>query len=196
MPILLQITSPADGAIVRPGQTVTVVVTPNSGASFTRIFVDGHFPIGASPAVSAPPYQLSLPIPQEIAAGSYPITAFGVRPGQNAGRSNSIKLDVEPSLPVTAIRLDSKAITFKHVGDKIPVSVWGTFSDGSTMDITYSSGITYTMVNSTIATVDKRGVVTAVGHGSMSATPMIATYEGQTASLQVSTRYLPPDKTP
>jgi hypothetical protein len=196
MPILLQITSPADGTIVHPGQTVTVVVTPNSGASFTHVYVEGHVPIGASPAVDAPPYQLSLPIPQKIPAGSYPITAFGVRPSQNAGRSPSIKLDVEPSLPVTVIRLDSKAITFKHAGDKIPVSVWGTFSDGSTMNITQSSGITYTTGDSTIATVDKRGVVTAVGHGSMSATPMVATYGDQTASLQVSTTYLPPDTTP
>jgi hypothetical protein len=194
MPILLQITSPADGTVVHPGETVTVVVTPNPGATFIGVLVQGS--IGASKLVKTPPYQLSLPIPQKIAAGTYSIFALGTRSGQNAGTSHPIKLDVEPSLPVTAIRLDSKAITFKHAGDKIPVSVWGTFSDGSTMNITQSSGITYTTGDSTIATVDKRGVVTAVGHGSMSATPMVATYGDQTASLQVSTTYLPPDKTP
>jgi hypothetical protein len=158
------------------------------------VFVEG--PIGASKLVKTPPYQLSLPIPQKIAAGKYSIFAFGARAGQNAGTSDPIHLDVEPSLPVTSIRLDSKAITFKHAGDKISVSVWATFSDGSTMDITHSSGITYKTGNSTIATVDKSEWITAVGHGSMSATPMIATYEGQTAVLQISTTYLPPDKTP
>jgi hypothetical protein len=64
------------------------------------------------------------------------------------------------------------------------------------MDITESSGTKYTTGNPTIATVDARGVVTAVGHGSMSATPIVVKYGDQTAVIQVSTTDLPPDAKP
>jgi hypothetical protein len=174
---------------------VTVVVTRNSGDAFTQVFVEGR-DLGSSRPLSAPPYQLSLTIPPKIAAGSHDIRAYGIRPGQNAGESKPLDLDVEPGVPITKIRLDSRAITFKHAGDKIPVRVWGTFSDGLTMDITESSGTKYTTGNPTIATVDARGVVTAVGHGSMSATPIVVKYGDQTAVIQVSTTDLPPDAKP
>jgi hypothetical protein len=115
MPVLLQITSPANGTVVHPGQTVTVVVTRNSGDAFTQVFVEGR-DLGSSRPLSAPPYQLSLTIPPKIAAGSHDIRAYGIRPGQNAGESKPLDLDVEPGVPITKIRLDSRAITFKHAG--------------------------------------------------------------------------------
>jgi len=196
MPVLLEITAPAEGTVVNPGQTVTFVVTPISGGSFTSVLLDGPYPFSASPRVSVSPYQLSLAIPQKIAAGKYAITAFGARSGQNAGVSKPIHLDVEPSTAIVSMRIVNSTIVFQHAGDKIPVRVWGTFSDGSTMEITKSSGTTYSTGNPKIATVNAIGWVTAVGHDTMSVTPINITYANQTATVQVSTMDLPPDSTP
>ena len=196
MPVLLQITTPTEGTVVHPGQTVTIVVAPISGDSFISVLVKGPYPFSVSPPVSASPYQLSLSVPQKIAAGKYAITAYGARSSQNAGMSKPIHLDVEPGTPIASMRVDNPTIIFKQAGDKIPVRVWGTFSDGSTMEITKSSGITYSSGNPNIATVDAIGWVTAVGHGTMSATPIVVKYGDQTAVLQISTTYLPPDAKP
>jgi hypothetical protein len=38
-PILLQITSPPDGTIVNPGQTINVVVTPTSRDTFNAVLL-------------------------------------------------------------------------------------------------------------------------------------------------------------
>ena len=196
MPVLLQITTPTEGTVVHPGQTVTVVVAPISGDSFTSVLVKGPYPFSMSPPVSASPYQISLPVPQKIAAGKYAITAYGARSSQNAGMSKPIHLDVEPGTPIASMRVDNPTIIFKQARDKIPVRVWGTFSEGSTMEITKSSGITDSSGNPDIATVDAMGWVTAVGHGTMSATPIKITNGNQTIAVQVSTRLLLPDTTP
>jgi hypothetical protein len=81
MPILLQITSLANRTVVYADQTVTFVAAPIAGDSLTKVWVDGPRPFGASQMVSNPPYQLSLGVPQEIAAGKYAIRAYGGRAG-------------------------------------------------------------------------------------------------------------------
>jgi hypothetical protein len=41
----LQITSPADGTVVYPGQTVTVTVSPSAGATFTAVAILAPHPL-------------------------------------------------------------------------------------------------------------------------------------------------------
>ena len=60
----LQITSPAGGTIVNPGQVVTVTVTASS--AFQEVIVVGGDPIGFSDSLASPPYQFSIHIPPEI----------------------------------------------------------------------------------------------------------------------------------
>src|SRR5207247_5624535 len=60
---LLHITSPANGAIVHPGQTVTVLIAPETGAFFTHVIAAAEDPIGYSSVADRVPFEVSLHIP-------------------------------------------------------------------------------------------------------------------------------------
>src|SRR5438105_15608022 len=75
---LLQITSPPDGTVVAPGQTVTVVVTPAAGITFSEVTILGEDPLGFSQVTTTPPFEFSLNIPPHIRAGKYLLTALVV----------------------------------------------------------------------------------------------------------------------
>jgi hypothetical protein len=51
----LQITSPADGTSVEPGQTLKITVAA-SGGTFRMVAVWGTNPLGTSQVLAAPPY--------------------------------------------------------------------------------------------------------------------------------------------
>ncbi len=192
---LLQITSPPDGTIVAPGQTITVVVTPAPGVNFILVGILGEHPIGSDQVLSAPPFQFSLTIPTKISAGRYKIFAFGATAPGKGGQSATISLDVEPSLTITKIRVEPLTVTFKSAGERMPLAVIGTFSDGSTMRITRSSRTTYSSNDTRVATVSSTGVVTAVGPGTTGATGVIVRFGNQSVPIPVST-ILMVDRTP
>jgi hypothetical protein len=189
----LQITSPGDGTVVYPGQSVTVVVSPAPGTTFTAVAVLAQDPLPFQYA-TAPPYQFSVAIPEHIAAGRYRVIAEGVVAPEQSQKSPAIYLDVEPpaTLSVSRIQVAPDAVLFRRMGERIPLRVTGTFSDGSTMDVSQSTGTTYTAVDTTVATVTGTGSVTAVGVG---ATGVKIQYGGQTITVPVQ---LPPqtDTTP
>jgi hypothetical protein len=72
----LQITSPANGAVVNPGQMIAVVVTPSSGVTLESVGIVGTSPIGFSRVVRLEPFQFSIAIPAATPAGSYSLTAW------------------------------------------------------------------------------------------------------------------------
>jgi hypothetical protein len=189
-PVLLQITSPASGTVVNPGQTVTVAVSPTSGDTFTGVTLDGDFPF-QDQVLTTPLYQFSIIIPSKISAGNHFLTASGARSGQQPGKSNPLILDVEPSASITKIFVRPVTIHFNSVGDRIPLSVAGTFDDGSTIVITKSSGTTYSSGDPTATAVSSTGIVTAVGFGKYGVSPVVVRYGNQTFAVQVSTQRLP-----
>ena len=129
LPVVLQITSPADGTVVNPGQVVTVVVAPTQGATFSKVFLIGEHPIGIGmhQILSAPPYQFAITIPKDInVARKYFIRAMGVTPGQKGGIAAAIHLDVEPSASISSISARPPIMQFDSAGDKLPLKVWGT----------------------------------------------------------------------
>jgi hypothetical protein len=72
----LQITSPADGTVVTPGQVISVVVAPSAGSSFpSGIGILGDVPLGGAGPALTPPFSFSLTIPPSITPGRYTITA-------------------------------------------------------------------------------------------------------------------------
>ncbi len=185
---ILQITSPTDGTVVHPGQTVAVTVAPVSGNVFTGVMLAGPF-VFSAPLYSAP-YQFSLTVPQNIAAGKYRIEAIGGRQGQTFGTSNPIILDVEPAAAITKIRVQPVTIPFSQPGEVGTLSVFGTFADGSTIDISQSTGTTYTSADTTAVTVSSNGLVTAVGVGKFGNTPILVQYGGRQFTVLASTRRL------
>jgi hypothetical protein len=72
----LQITSPVDGTILSPGQTVTITINADPSA-FAAIVLSCD-PLLECPApLTAAPYQFTLNIPSDIPAGRYGVAAAG-----------------------------------------------------------------------------------------------------------------------
>lgn len=59
----LQITSPTEGTIVNPGQTLSVTVASSTNATFTNVGVVAEDPIGLSDLAASVPAQFSLAVP-------------------------------------------------------------------------------------------------------------------------------------
>lgn len=195
----LQITSPADGTVVHPGDTVAVVVTPAVGATFQEVALLPQGSLVTDPEVIAtPPYDFSVQVPSTAPPGKYGLIALGVvAPGQPS-YSTPVVLDVEPSVAISSIRIAPQSIIFDHAGEQIPLRVVGTFADGTVMDITHSSAITYTSGSTSVATVTPYGVVKAVGTGCTDCAGLATiqvSFGGKTALVQVSTSALK-DATP
>jgi hypothetical protein len=186
---LLQITSPADGAIVNPGQTISVTVTSPAGATFTEVGVVGEDPIGFSNLANSAPSQLSITIPTGTACRPFMLTAVGATSAGQSAESATLLIDVErPDLP-TAISAEIPKMTFKALGQQFPLVLLATFSDGNTLDVTQSTEVNYSSSDNTIATIDLNGSVTAVAPGSALVT---ATYAQGTQNIQVSVPVLVP----
>lgn len=188
---LLQVTSPPDGMIVNPGQTLPVAVTSPANASFSQVGVIGEDPIGFGSTSTSVPATLSLSIPASIACGKFMVTAIGAMASGQAAQSPTILIDVERADMPTAINPQIPQLSFKALGEQFPLVLLGTFSDGSVLDVTESSYVTYSSGNTAVATVDANGMVTG---GSAGSTTITATYtlNGQSVQTTVPVMVPPP----
>ncbi len=161
----LRITSPTDGTVFNPGQTIPVMVNA-APATFQTVIVAGDLPLGFSQILTAPPYQFQMPIPSNINAGPYTLTAIGItQQGGNAVYSDPVTVPIERPDSPQSLNTDL-SLTFEYIGDSVALAVTGSFADGSTVSLTRSTLTTYISDNPLVATVDANGVVTAVGPGS------------------------------
>jgi hypothetical protein len=159
----LTITSPANGAVVPSGQTLTVTVAA-SGGNFQGVWLGGNLDVIFQP-VAGSSYQFTAVIPATTHSGTYWLTAGGaVQPSAQVNEA-SISIDVErPDAPV-ALANDSRTLGLEYVGDSEYLLVDGTFADGSKVELQRSSLTTYASDNPAVATVDSTGLVTATGPG-------------------------------
>src|SRR5689334_5061882 len=96
----LRITSPADGTVVAPGQTIAIVVTPAPNISPVGVFLIGRDPIGFVNGTQAPPFVFTITLPKDTAPGQYQLRAYGSIPPGVQVKSRSITFDVEKSEPL------------------------------------------------------------------------------------------------
>jgi len=162
---VLQITEPASGSIVNPGQMLTVKVTSPTPALFPEVALIGEDPIGFAGNISRLPGELSVPIPKDINLGRHTLTVEG-RP--QAGKElvfATVDIDVERlDFPVSMSATDS-GIGFDSPREQIHLEVLADYSDGTTYRATSSSHISFSSANTEVATVDASGMVTAVAPG-------------------------------
>lgn len=170
---VLQITSPADGTVVNPGQTISVVVSATSDRPFIFVGVIGERDIGFSNVVKAEPFQFSMSIPKILNAGWYQLTAVGTTGTPPEVYSEPVSIDVERADIPTKLGASPDRLIFESQGSQIPVRISGRFSDGSFLDVTESTKLTFRSFNTGVATVGSTGMVTAVGVGTGS---IVATY--------------------
>ncbi len=131
----LLITSPTDGTIVTPGQSVTVVVAPAPNISPLGVFLVGREPIGFIDGKLTPPFTFTITLPRDTAPGKYHIRAYGTIPPEVQVKSPSITLDVEKSDPITQLRVQPTLINFSFAGEQIPLTVVGSFADGTSFGL-------------------------------------------------------------
>ena len=177
----ITITSPANGTLVPPGQTITIQVATAPGASFLAVQVVGQ-DIGIAPPLTAPPYSFNLTVPSNV-IGPRNLTALGITAPENGIFSPSVLIDSETDAIATALHLNISQIAFQRTGQQMPLNVTAAFADGTSLDITKSSLLNYGSADSTIASVNANGLVTAVGHGT---TMLTVSYGTLSARLMVS----------
>jgi Bacterial Ig domain len=181
----LRITSPTEGAVVNPGQVLTVTVEASPKDAFDDVAVIGWSPIGLQQVLTAPPYRFSLRIPQSIVpARSYHLTAAG---GLHEIRSEPVysgavsiqveRADIATSLipgdyyinsgeyPSTSMHV-YRSLRLSRVGIAEMLYVRGIFADHEQVDLTESSYLKHSSDNPRVAKVDERGTVVATGTGS------------------------------
>jgi hypothetical protein len=98
-PKLLQITAPANGAIVSPGDIVKVTVASPANVRFDMVALLSPIEGAISGFATSLPAELSLRVPLDIAFGKHPVFVNG-RTISGQSISEHIVLDVEtPDTP-------------------------------------------------------------------------------------------------
>ena len=160
----VQITSPADGSPVNPGQTLIVSVSV-SGAAPAQLMVVGEDPIGFSQAFTSAPYQFSIQIPSDIQPGMYTLAAWGATASGDTIESEFISIDVERPDSPSSFTVEPASLSL-WIGDQTSLRLVGTYGDSSTVDLTKSTQTSYVSQSPNVATVTADGFVTALGPGS------------------------------
>jgi hypothetical protein len=166
----LRITSPADDAVVHPGDSLKVKVDVSPPGAFTDLLLIAGDPIGMIPEAGGPPYEFVVPIPQNMAPGYYSLGVMGKpRPGLGVGAnqifSKPITLVVERADEPVRLEVFPPTISVQP-GGKWFLSVTGVFADGQKVDLKLSTKTIYTSDTPKIVTIDPRGVVKALAPGS------------------------------
>lgn len=160
---LLQITSPPGQTTVFPGQTV--VITVAADPSVTEIGIVGQNPLGFSQNTVGP-LQFTLTIPQNIPFDGYQVSASGIAATGEDVVSNPITLFVAPPFGFNKMHSEPSVLRFRSPGEIMPLKIVAQLFNGNTADVTHARGTFYFSRNNAVATVDNRGVVTAVAPGS------------------------------
>ena len=167
----LRITSPADGATVHPGESLTVMddASPPEG-TFQMVLVVGFTPIGNSKeALGAPPYRFTMQIPNGIRPGRYTLTATGsMLPGHPVASdpvmSDPITIFVERADSPISLRVYPPTLDFT-MDQKRYMQVTGLYADKTTADLSHSKRINYVSSAPDVATVQAQGIVSPVARG-------------------------------
>jgi hypothetical protein len=174
----LTITSPANGAVYAPGATINVTATV-SGVTVLGVEA-GAQDIGTSDYSFAAPYSMSLSVPSGI-VGPKNLFAIGLVASDTAVFSPIVTIDIEPSTPPTAITFQRSLVAFGYVGQQQKVGVTATLSDGSVLDLSKSTKISFTAGNPSVVSVDPTGLMTSLSPGN---TTVAVSYGTLTATLK------------
>jgi hypothetical protein len=184
----LTIVAPANNSEVHPGDIVFVLVDVAANASFPKgVAVIAADPIEDSDIERVPPYRFSLSIPMTIGCGRYQLTAVGTDSSGKTIFSEPITLDVEPTETPVALRTDPLQLQFETSGKEAQVRVIAVLGDNSTMDVTESLKMSYSIDDSSIAASTGNGLITAKAPGSAFVTAQFDVFSsGPSATIPVS----------
>jgi len=182
---LLQVTSPPSGLSYYPlfqeGQTYTI--TLSADPSVSNVLVTTQPPLPAAQP-TGDPLTFTLTLPTNISPGIYNISAAG---GTASGdvEAAPVLIDVERAdLPVS-LSIQPPSVQLNGVGDQAPLSIWGTFNDGTTLFLSNSSSLNLSLGNRSVATATSQQWITGNGLPPIAPATVIAAGVG-TATITVS----------
>lgn len=161
----LEISSPVDGTIVNPGHAFSVSVTSPANISFTEVGIMGQVPIDYSGFQTSVPAHFSITIPIGVNPATYALSAIGMATSGESTQSDPVLIDVEQQDMPLSISASEPSMDLLGPGITLPLTFLGTFSNGKVLDVTRSSYVGYTSSNSSTATVESNGMVTAAAPG-------------------------------
>ena len=176
----LRITSPADGAVVSPGDKITVTVEV-SGGSVPFVALGIENPIGYSEILPAAPYQFSVQIPSRVSLRRYPVYAGFVGKGKE-GSVAAIFIDVERPDGPTKLEVEPSLLV-PTAGTIGYLSAYATYVDSTRVEVTQSTLTRWSSDSPGVAAVSDLGVVTAIRPGSAK---IFVQNGGQTAIVPVT----------
>ena len=157
----LNITSPVEGTVFSPGNTVTVEVTYDGQPKNGIYFMSQDGSIGVDDSA---PYEFQFQIDEEF-IGSMLIAVWAVNEegGIEEGR---VEISIETDDKPESITITPSGPLYIERGTEVMLYVEGTYPDGVTRDITsHAVGTSYSSADSSIASVTENGVITAVAVG-------------------------------
>jgi hypothetical protein len=184
----LRIDSPRDGAVVAPGDTLQVTVSSPDRTRFVGITIVMEDPIDIDQEATSLPARFAIKIPKDISPGSYSVTAMAGRAGGELVIA-VIEVDIERREMPRAITPRLPQVYFEKKGETSRIELLGDFGNDDFVNVTESSHVTFESSDTTVATVDTSGTITAVGAGH---TAVVAWYgprdRGVKASIPVEVR--------
>lgn len=170
----LQITSPANNGLATEGTSLTITVSADPSVQNVYVITGSPLPDAQNTSTAN---QFTLTLPTTIPPGHYNLTAVGTN-ASGLVESAPVAIDVEPQY-LGAISMVPTVLTLNSVGDQYPLHVIGTYSNGTTLDVTQSTQLSFSSYNTQIATASSSGIITAVAAGQ---TYIIVQENGSTAA--------------
>lgn len=94
------------------------------------------------------------------------LTADAVTSSGQTAQSATVLIDVERADAPNSLSALLPQVILDAQGEQSPAVILATFADGSVLDVTRSSNVTFESGNTSVATVNAAGLITAVGTGS------------------------------
>mgnify|MGYP003394120957 CR=1 FL=1 len=159
---VLQITSPSDGTVVAPGETIPVVVDAAAGINAVAVLGNG---LAAGPSDAGPPFVLQLSIPADHSPKERRTIALAPdwQGGPLRAAPSTLKIELPNSQAVLSVR--PSLINFQFIGARRQLQVNGRFSDGSLKTLNRSGLTVFNSNNPNVAEVNASGLVKATGPG-------------------------------
>jgi hypothetical protein len=180
IPPVVSLTAPANGATVTGTTTVSASATDNTGVAGVQFLLDGA-PLGAE--ITTAPYTFSWDT-TAASNGAHVLSARARDLSGNTATASNISVTVSnvaaPTL--TAVVLSPATISLPPAGTQ-QLKLTAQYSDGSTQDVTANAGTTYSSSNTSAASVNSTGLLTA---GSTGSSTITGSFGGKSATATLS----------
>lgn len=180
----LEIAAPSPGAVVTPGQDLTVSLTASGSSGIVEVLVQAA---DRTAVVSGSPLDLLLSVPEDY-VGPLTISAFGKNVSEVFFTAESVVVDVVPVATLDDIQIEPRFLSVEAPGGVEVARVFGVYSDGVERDVTDLAGLELFALDADLLIVRPGGELTALKSGE---TILIARFAALQDSVAVSVTELP-----